>query len=117
MSFFLNLLSRYSKLSIEPKSLNIKFPSPKRTWRDQGFMILASICLSLYVVKPSTPMLAICAVIIGAPLSGLFFGSNLGYRYLSGVPIVMMLVIFTTSIVVVKLFTWVVSDLAKLLIF
>ena len=102
-------------MNVEPKSLNMKFPPSIFTWREQRFFILACAGLSLFVVMPSSLILAACAVLIGAPLFWLIFGSNLVFRYTSGMPFVRFFVIITLVYFVAKLLTWSVPQFAKLL--
>ena len=102
-------------MNVEPKSLNMKFPPSIFTWREQRFFILACAGLSLFVVMPSSLILAVCALLIGTPLFWLIFGSTLVFRYTSGMPVVRFVVIVTLVYIVASLLAWAVPEFAKLL--
>jgi hypothetical protein len=102
-------------MSVELKPLNIKFPPSMFTWREQRFLILASAGLSLFVVMPSSLILAVCTLLIGTPLFWLIFGSTLVFSYTSGMPVVRFFVIVTLVYFVAKLLAWAVPEFAKLL--
>ena len=102
-------------MKLEPESLNIKFPPSIFTWRSQRFLILMCAGLSLLVVMPSSLLLAVCAVLIGTPLFWLIFGSNLVFRYTSGMPIFRFFIITTLFYFVAKLLSWAVPELSRLL--
>lgn len=101
-------------MNLEPKSLNIKFPPSRFTWREQRFFILVCAGLSIFVVMPSSIILALCSVLIGTPFFWLIFGSNLVFRYTSGMPVVRFFVIVTLVYFVAKSLTWAVPEFAKL---
>lgn len=102
-------------MSIEPRSLNIKFSASAFTWRAQRFFIFICAGLSLLAVMPSSLILAVCTVLIGTPLFWLIFGSNLVFRYISGMPVVRFFVIVTLVYLIAKLLAWAVPEFAKLL--
>ena len=102
-------------MKLEPKSLNIKFPPSIFTWRSQRFFILMSASLSLMAVMPSSLALAVSTVLIGTPLFWLIFGSNIVFRYTSGMPVFRFFVIVTLVYIAVKLLALSAPWLAKLL--
>jgi hypothetical protein len=87
----------------EPETLNITLPASPFTWRAQRFFILASALLSLYVIWPTSVTLAVCALLVGTPLFWLIFGSNIIFRYTTGMPIVRFIVVATLVYLAAKL--------------
>ena len=100
-------------MGLEPKSLNIKFPPSKMTWKDQRFFILAYAAISLFVIAPASILGYVLAVVIGTPLFWFVIGSNLIQRYTTNKPIIgflLRLVLFYFS---AKLLIWLVTLITK----
>jgi hypothetical protein len=87
-------------MKTEPKPLNIPLSTSANSWRSQGFFILASALLSLYVIWPAPLPLAVCALLVGTPLFWLIFGSNIFHRLTSGLPQVIRFIIVLFSVLV-----------------
>ena len=71
--------------------------------------------MSLYVIWPTSLALAVCALFVGTPLFWLIFGSNIVFRYTSGMPIVRFFVIATLVYLAAKLLALGAPLLAQLL--
>jgi hypothetical protein len=100
----------------EPESLNILLPTSSFTWKSQRFFILASALLSLYVIWPTSFVLAVCALSVGTPLFWVIFGSNIFHRLTSGLPqVIRFIIILFVTLAFAKLLVMIVNWLAVLL--
>ena len=102
-------------MKLKPSSLNIKLPPPTLTWRLQWLFILVSALLSLYVIWPSSLVNAVCAVLVGTPLFWFIFGSNIIFRFTSGMPLLRFAIIIITFYVFAKFLVVAVKWLSVLL--
>jgi len=97
----------------EPESLNIKLPNSTSSLRLKHLIILAGALLSLYIVEPTSLILAATTLLIGTPIFALiFFGSDY-FRPLTsrnkhlGGYVVALLTIYVFSKLLVWIMSWI----------